>query len=229
MKASPAQQLDIIDSVARGISIQDALRKSGLFSKTTVESMGLKTFGSKAFRRSMREWGEALSEKIEDLAAAELETLRVGKAPTAECVAALRGIWAAYNQRASRKELRLTGGQAITKQAFAERWTPEAQQKLAETRERAKLLQPGDFQALSDVQLAEDLLSPPKEARVKVATLRLGYERAGLLGTNPNVLHLHQTNQEFNFNAVPAELQKKFFARMINIAARENPESSAEE
>src|SRR5262249_3860527 len=135
MKASPAQQLDIIDSVARGIPVRDALRKSGLFSNGTVAAMAMKTFGSKSFRRAMREYAETLSEKIEDSAAAELETLRVGKAPAQECIAALRGVWAAFNAKASRKELRaLTGSQAITKQAFAERWSPEAQRQLEERR-----------------------------------------------------------------------------------------------
>ena len=158
MKATAEQRLDIVDSLARGIPVQDALRKSGLFSRTTVSSMAWKTIASKSFRRTMREYAETLSERIEDLASAELATLRLGTAPAAECVAALRGVWAAYNQRASRKELKaLSGGQAITKQVFAQGWSPEAAAKKAEMLERARLIKPGDLTNLVRAGIEDEL------------------------------------------------------------------------
>src|SRR5262245_28871834 len=202
MKATAEQRLDIVDSLARGIPVQDALRKSGLFSKTTVSSMAWKTIASKSFRRTMREYAETLSERIEDLAPAELATLRLGTAPAAECVAALRGVFAAYNQKANRKELRaLSGGQAITK-AFAERWSPEAAAKKAELLERARLIKPGDLTNLVRAGIEDELLDPPTDARARTANRRLALESEGVIGNNPGALHFHQ-HQELNINNVP--------------------------
>src|SRR5215510_4758705 len=186
MKTTAEQRLDIIDSLARGISVKDALRKSGLFSKTTVESMAWKVVGSKSFRRAMREFAETLSERIEDVAAAELATLRVGAAPAAECVTALRHVWAAFNQRASRKELKnLTGGQALTKESISKYWSPERQQQLEERRQQATLLKPGDHAKVAAAVHMEKLLNPSTDERSTLGYIRTAYERDGLIGNSP--------------------------------------------
>src|SRR5262249_32139421 len=155
-------------------------------SKTTVESMAWKTFGSKAFRKAMREFAEALSEKIEDLAAAELETLRVGKAPAQECVEALRGVWAAFNSKANRKELR------ASKEAINQYWNPDRQRQLEERRQQATLLKPGDHAKVAAAVHMEKLLNPSTDERSTLGYIRTAYERDGLIGNSPAAVHLHE-------------------------------------
>src|SRR5262245_15284274 len=129
MKVSAEQRrFDVVDRIARGASVADALRASG-YSEGSVGHMGSHIVGGKAFRRTMREFAEALSPKIENLAPAELEMLRVGKAPVREMCAALRAVWAAFNAKTGGKQLKaLTGGQSLTKESISKYWSPERQQ-----------------------------------------------------------------------------------------------------
>src|SRR5262249_47627481 len=124
----------------------------------------------------MREYGETLSPKIEDLAAAELATLRLGTAPAAECVAALQGVWAAFNAGASRKELR------ASKETIATYWSPDRQRQLEERREQASLLKPGDHAKVAAAVHMEKLLNPPADERTTLGYIRTAYEKDGLIG-----------------------------------------------
>jgi len=72
---------------------------------------------------------------------------------------------------------------------------------------------------------AQDLLTPPSDHRARAATVRLAYEREGLIGSNPAAVHVHD-NRSVNIGAMPAAVRKMVIDKMIEITRRENPEKS---
>jgi len=226
VKSSAEQRrLDVVDRVARGTSVRDALRASG-YSDSTVRSMAMQLIGRQSYRKTMRQFAEALAEKVEVSAASELEILRLAKAPAKELVLALRGLFVVYNRRIS-KELRLAGdGQfAITKKVFEKYWTPETQRQIEVIREKAKAIQPGDLAKAAMVVHLEDLISPPKDARARNAIIRTAYEKDGLIGSNPAAVHLHE-HQSINIGGMPTRLRNLLIDRMIEITRAKHPEKT---
>ena len=196
MKISNEKRLDVVDAVARGFPLTKALGMSGCYSKSTVSHASVAVISTKPFRNTMRQYAETLAEKTgEQPIAAELEMLRVGKAPFREARAALQAIWRTYNEKVGglpqTGEIEaITGSESASIRRLVREkfWSPEAQAKIEEMREKAKAIQPGDLAAMATVVHAQDLLNPPKDARARNTTIRTAYEKDGVIGATKGQL-----------------------------------------
>lgn len=227
MKISQEKRLEVVDAIAKGLPLTKALAATARYSPSSISHASVAIISSKPYRDTMRQYAETLAQTIgEQSIAAELQLIRVGKAPFREARAALQTIWQTYSAKvdgASVKEFKAQNGEqfAVIKQQVHDTfWSAEAQAKIQHVREKAKAIQPGDLSSMAKVGLAEDLLDQPKDARARNANRRLAGELDGLIGSNSN-LHLHQHNHN-SLSSSPSTRQM-IAETLIRIALQTQP------
>jgi hypothetical protein len=226
LKISKEKRLEVVDAIAKGQPLTKALASTGRYSPSSVSHASVAIISTKPYRDTMRQYAETLAQTVgEQSIAAELELIRVGKAPFREARAALQAIWQAYSAKvdgASVKEFKAQNGDqfaVIKKQVNDAFWSAEAQAKIQHVREKAKAIQPGDLSSMAKVGLAEDLLDQPKDPRARNANRRLAGELDGLIGTNSNNLHLHQHNH----NTSSPSTRQMIAETLIRVALETEP------
>ena len=221
-------RLQIIDSIARGLPLTKALQMSGAYSESSIAHQAVGLVSRKPFRDTMRQYVEVLVEKIGEKAIAdELEVIRVGKAPFREARTALQTVWRAYNEKvgglSQTGEIEaITGSESASIRRLVREkfWSPEAQAKIEEMREKAKAIQPGDLAAMATVLHAQDLLYPPKDARARNTTIRTAYEKDGLIGATKEV-NLYQQN--INVQTMPLAARQMMAMKIAELSIEKNP------